>query len=151
VPHLIPSAADLKATYPAFDSVSDAVVAVHISRAATQAVDASWPEGEFTTAAIDYAAHTMALVGLGASDETTRYQRAGVTSIRTGQFSASFSDQAVSKAAGGGLDSTPYGRAYKLALRRVKGGARIVAPAPDCDGWGFVARTNDGTVLPWGS
>lgn len=145
----IPTAADLIALYPAFTDVAEATITAHITRASTQAVDTSWAEVDYAPAIIDYAAHTMALAGLGAQDETAKYARAGVTGIRTGNFSANFSDKRVAKASGGGLDATTYGQSYKLALRRNKGGPRVVpGRAADCDGWCPTGQTVDGT--PWG-
>lgn len=145
----IPTAADLKALYPAFDAVADATVNAHIARASTQAVDTSWAEIDYAPAITDYAAHTMALAGLGVQSETDKYARAGVTGIRTGNFSANFSDKRVSKASGGGLDATTYGQSYKLALRRNKRGPRVVpGRAADCDGWCPTGQTVDGS--PWG-
>ena len=145
----IPTATDLKALYPAFADVADATVDAHIARASTQAVDTSWVEADYAPAIIDYAAHTMALAGLGVQDETAKYARAGVTGIRTGNFSAQFSDKRVAKASGGGLDATTYGQSYKLALRRNKGGPRVVPGRAACDdGWCPVGHSVDGT--PWG-
>lgn len=122
----IPTAADLTAFYPAFAAVNPVTITQHITRASVDAVDTSWSEASYAGAIIDYAAHTMALVGLGEQDETAKYARAGVTGIRSGNFSANFSDKKVSKSSGGTLDATPYGQSYKRALRREKGGPRVV-------------------------
>lgn len=149
--YTVPSAADLIAFYPVFADVAPGTIAAHISRAATTAVDTTWLEADYSGAIIDHAAHTMALAGLEPQDEVTRYARAGVTGIRSGSFSAQFSDARVSAASGGGFDATAYGKAYKAALRRSKGGARIVSAPLGDDGWGATAICNDGTRLPWGS
>lgn len=147
----IPAATDLTALYPAFASVPVPTINAHIARASTQAVDTSWSEADYAPAIIDYAAHTMALAGLGVEDETAKYARAGVTGIRTGSFSASFSDKRVGKASGGTLDATTYGQSYKLALKRNKGGPRVVPGAAPCDdGWGPTGRLVNGARLPWG-
>lgn len=149
--YTIPTAADLIALYPAFADVAEATITAHITRASTQAVDTSWAEVDYAPAITDYAAHTMALAGLGVQDETDRYARKGVTGIRTGNFSAQFSDKRVAKASGGGLDATSYGQEYKKALYRNKRGARVIPGRAACDdGWGPTGRTVDGTVLPWG-
>jgi len=147
--YTIPTAADLKALYPAFADVADVTVDAHINKAATQAVDTSWPEAEYSPAIIDYAAHTMSLAGLGAQTEVESYARAGVTGIRSGNFSANFSDRKVGRASSGGLDATSYGQSYKRALKRVKGGLRVAVAAACPDGWGPTAQQNDGGTLPW--
>lgn len=147
--YTIPTAAELKALYPAFAAVPDVTINAHIGRASTQAVDTTWREVDYAIAITDYAAHTMALAGLAAEDATAKYARAGVTGIRSGGFSANFSDRKVAKASGGGLDATSYGQSYKLALRRNKGGGRVIAAAIPPDGWGPTAQQNDGGILPW--
>lgn len=148
--YTIPTAADLKATYPAFADVNDATVGVHITRASTTAVDTSWPEAEYAPAIIDYAAHTMSLAGIGKQTEVEGYARTGLTRIRSGSFDASFSDKRVAKASGGKLDATTYGQSYKAALKRAKGGPRIMPGGAACDdGWGFVQRTNGQATAPW--
>jgi hypothetical protein len=150
--YTIPTAADLKALYPAFADVADATVDAWIAKASTEAVDTSWQEIDYAPAIIDYAAHRMALLGLGVQSEVEGYARAGLTGIRSGSFSANFSDKKVSKASGGSLDATAYGQSYKLLLRRNKGGPRVVpGAAPIDDGWGPTGRLVNGAHLPWGS
>lgn len=149
--YTVPTAADLKATYPAFADVSDATVGVHISRASTTAVDTSWPEAEYAPAIIDYAAHTMSLAGIGVQTEAAGYARSGVNRVRSGSFEVQLDSARVAKASGGSLDATSYGQSYKAALRRAKGGPRIVpGPAPIDDGWGPTGRLVNGARLPWG-
>lgn len=136
----IPTAADLVARYPAFADVAESTIAVHIADAATSAVDTSWAEAEYAPAIAAKAAHEMALLGLGAQSESAGYAAAGVTSIRSGNFQAQFSADAVKKASGGGLDATVYGLAYKRLLKRNRGGPRVVARsayagAPPSDGF----------------
>jgi len=134
--YTIPTAADLIAKYPAFADVATATVDAHIADASVQAVDTSWPEEYYAAAIAAKAAHEMALLGLGVQSESSGYAAAGVTSIRSGNFQASFSADAVKKASDGGLDATAYGRAYKSLLRKAKGGPRVIArgsyamPAP---------------------
>lgn len=122
-----PTAADLIARYPAFAAVAEATIDVHIADASTQAVDTSWDETDYAPAIAAKAAHEMALLGLGAQGEAAGYAAAGVTSIKSGNFQASFSADKVKKASGGTLDATPYGKAYKRLLRKNKGGPRVVA------------------------
>lgn len=127
--YTIPTAANLIARYPAFAAVATATIDVHIADAATDAVDTSWPEALYAPAIAAKAAHEMALLGLGEQGEAAGYAAAGVASIRTGNFQASFSQGSVDRASRGGLDATPYGRAYKRLLRNAKGGPRVVARA----------------------
>lgn len=124
--YAVPSAAQLVARYPAFASVAEATIDVHIADAATGAADSSWPEELYAPAIAAKAAHEMALLGLGEQTEAAGYAAAGVTSIRSGNFQASFSGGAVDRVAAGGLDATVYGRAYKRLLKSAKGGPRVV-------------------------
>ncbi len=145
----LPTAADLKARYPAFADVDDATVDVHIADAAAQGVDTTWSEGAYAPAVCAYAAHRMALLNIGDHGEVAGFKRQGLTSIRSGGFSASFGDRAAARAAAGGLDATPYGQAYKVLLRQEKGGPRVVGGGPVADPWGPLAQQNDGGILPW--
>lgn len=144
----IPAAADLIARYPAFTAVPVPTINVHIADAAASAVDQSWDETDYAPAIAAKAAHEMALLGLGDHGEAAGYAAAGVTSIRSGNFQASFSNDAVKRASGGGLDATPYGQAYKRLLRKNKGGPRLAGGGAVDYGWGPVAIQNDGQVLP---
>lgn len=146
----VPTAADLIARYPAFATVAEATINVWITDAAATGVDTSWPEADYAPAILALAAHNMALLDIGDHGEVAGYKAQGLTSIRSGGFSANFSDKAVADAAAGGLLATPYGRAYRLILRRVKGGPRLVGGAARADGWGPLAQQNDGGILPWG-
>lgn len=143
-----PTPAHLMAKYPAFHDVAYSTIAAHLADA-REGVDTSWSEARYAPALMALAAHTMALLGLGETDDVQAYARKGVSSIRDGAFSVSLSDRRVAEASGGGYDATPYGRAYKLLLRREKGGPRVIAPAVPPGGWGPVALQNNGGVLPW--
>lgn len=144
----VPTAAALKALFPAFAAVADATVEAHIAQAATTAADDSWPEAEYGPGVMEFAAHRMALLSIGAHGEVAGYVQAGVTGIKTGNFEARFNERTVGRASGGKLDATPYGQAYQARLRRVKGGPRIVAGREGDGGWSPTARTNDLTYLP---
>jgi hypothetical protein len=98
--HEVPTAADLKARYPAFADVADATVDIHIADASTTGVDTSWLEADYAPAISALAAHNMALLNIGAHGEAAGYARQGLTRIRSGSFDASFSDKAVSRASG---------------------------------------------------
>lgn len=147
--YTVPTAADLKARYPAFAAIPDDTIDIYLTDASTLAVDTSWSEASYAPAIAAYAAHKMALLGIGSHGEAAGYARSGVNRIRTGNFEAQLSDTVVSRAAGGTLNATPYGQAYQALLRREKGGPRVVggnasSPYPWCP----TGRTNDGTPLP---
>jgi len=125
--HTVPTAADLIALYPAFADVATGTINAHIATASTTAVGTEWPEAYYAPAINAKAAHEMALLGLGTRSQAAGYAADGVTRIKSGDFEASFSNDAVAQASAGGLDSTPYGRAYRLLLRKAKAGPRIVA------------------------
>jgi hypothetical protein len=146
-PYDTPRPQDLVERYPAFASVSYTTIAVHI-RDALSGADTTWKEADYHPAVLSLAAHNMALLGLGDEGEVEGYRRAGVTSIRDGAFGVSFSDKAVGRANGGGLDATPYGRAYMVLLRRNRGGPRLVGGALGGDGWYPLAQQNNGVILP---
>lgn len=147
--YVVPSAADLVALYPAFAAVPDVTIEAHIATASTTGVDTSWLESDYAPAINALAAHNMQLLSIGDHGQVAAYAGAGVTSIRSGNFNASFSDQAVARASAGGYGSTAYGREYQRLLKRSKGGIRVVSPPlTDC-GWGPLAIQNDGGILPW--
>lgn len=146
--YTIPTAEQLIARYPAFAAVAVATIDVHIGDASTQDVDTSWPEAQYAPAIAAAAAHRMALLGIGEQSEVERYAAAGLSSIRTGDFQASFNDTKVRRSSGGGWDATPYGRAYKTLLRSAKGGPRVVGALRGSGGWGPTAQQNDGQLLP---
>lgn len=134
--HTIPTAADLIARYPAFALVPGATIGVYIADAATQAVDLSWTALNYGPAIAAKAAHEMALLGLGDHGEAAAQMAAGVTSVRSGNFAATFSAERAKAASGGGLDATPYGLTYRRLLRSEKGGPRVVpASAPPAPHW----------------
>lgn len=144
-----PTAADLIARYPAFAAVAVETINVHLADAAASDVDTTWAEADYAPAIAAAAAHRMALLGIGESSEVQKYARAGVTGIRTGNFSANFSDAKVAKASGDGFDATPYGHAYKVLLKKNKGGPRIIGARVVGGGFGPLAQQNDGGILPW--
>lgn len=145
----VPTAATLKAKYPAFADVADATVDVHLADAAATAVDTSWREADYAPAIMAFAAHRMATLDIGAHGQVAAYARQGVTSIRSGSFSATFDADKAKAAAAGALDATPYGQEYKRLLGMNKGGPRVVAARVETNpyGWPF-RRRNDGLIIP---
>lgn len=145
----IPTAADLIARYPAFTDTPTATVDVHIADASTSAVDTSWTETDYAPAIAAKAAHEMALLGLGSQGEAAGYAAAGVSRIKSGNFDASFDSDSVKRAAAGGLDATPYGRAYKRLLKKNKGGPRVVAMGNETGlSSSPTVRLNNGQIIP---
>lgn len=119
--YIVPTAADLKARYPAFTAVADATVDVWLEDAATFA-DASWPDADRRVAVMAYAAHRLAELGMGAGAIP-----AGVTSFRSGSFSANVSDAQASRT---GLSATVYGREFLALRRRSFAGPRLAWTPP---------------------
>lgn len=119
--YTVPAPADLKARYPAFAAVADATVQVWLDDAATFA-DASWPDADRRTGVMAHAAHRMAELGIGASSVPL-----GVTSFKSGTFSATVSDKTASAT---GLDATVYGREFKTLRDRLFRGPRLAWTPP---------------------
>lgn len=147
-PYATPRPSDLAARYPAFASVPYATIALHIQDALTGA-DTSWNVADYQPAVMALAAHNMSLLGIGEQTEVAGYARQGLTGLRDGAFSMNLSDKAVGAACGGTFDATPYGRSYKVLLRRNKAGPRLASGPLPGGGWGPLAQQNDGWILPW--
>ncbi len=106
--------------YPAFVSVADGQIGYWLADAA-RLVDASWPTTSADPATFAWAAHMLSESGalVGAIP-------AGVTSFRSGSFSATVDSGVASLT---GLRATSYGREF-LALRRANFGGPILAWTP---------------------
>lgn len=118
-----PTAADLKARFPAFAAVADATIDYWLADAA-RVVDDSWPEATFGPAKMAYAAHMMAELGFLSAGGAIP---AGVTSFKSGTFSATVSDKLASAT---GLDATVYGRQFKAMQRAAFSGPRLAWEPP---------------------
>lgn len=116
--YTVPTAADLKARYPAFATVADATINVWIEDA-QRIVTPSWAEGDYRPGIMALAAHNMAEQGIATGGQSL----AGVTSFKSSQFSVTLSDQAASAT---GYGSTIYGREFRTMLARNVGGMRLV-------------------------
>lgn len=118
MPYTAPTAQDLRAKFPTFAGIDDAVIAAALADAA-RVVDEGWAEDDFKTARLLYAAHTLTLDGYGASADVAAYQAAGVRSLSSGQLSVSFADAGANAST---LGTTSFGRRYlELAARNVGG------------------------------
>lgn len=118
-----PTAATFKAKYPAFAAVADATVNVWLAEAALDC--ASWPEDARNRAEMLYTAHRLTESGA-----ITSSVPAGLTSFRSGDFSASVSDAAASRT---GFAATAYGREFSALARRYFGGPMLAWTPPVAD------------------
>ena len=103
-----PTAYDLRARYPAFVDMDDSLISYWLAEASENC--ASFPETVRARAAMSYAAHRMAALGIGAGAIPQ-----GFTSFKSVTFSATVSDAVAGLT---GFDATVYGREF-VALRRV--------------------------------
>ena len=113
-----PTAAALKTRYPAFAAVPDATVNYWINDG-LRFVKEGWGADDYQAGLMAYAAHQMALTGLG----TDAVAGAGVTSFRSGTFSATISDE---QANATGYKATRYGQEFATIQRRGNGSARFI-------------------------
>lgn len=131
MPYAAPTVRDLVTRYPAFALVPISTVELYLADA-LGSVDESWIERDYVPAACALAAHNMAVLGLHVQTEVETYAAQGVTGVRSGNFNLQISDSVAARSAGGGFDSTPYGRAFHVMRRRNRGGPRIVTAGPAC-------------------
>ena len=105
-----PSASEMKARFPAFSGVDDAVLDAALVRA-RQHVDASWIESDRVEAELLYAAHDLTLDGIG---ETREAQLTGFKSLKLDTLQLVRQD---TDAEPGSLKSTSFGARF-VALRK---------------------------------
>lgn len=134
-----PTAAQLKAKYPAFAAVADATVDLYLVDAG-RAVDTTWTEGDYQTAIMLYAAHLMVLagIGVGAEAEANANGLTGYKRIKSGQLDVERAGKADSGAANvpDEYAGTTYGQQYYYLLVKNRRGPRV-AVAGDAVGAGF--------------
>lgn len=111
---------DFRIRYPAFAAVADASVQIWLDDGEGETLP--WPEAVRERATMLYAAHRLSAQGLG-----TGAIAAGVTSFKSGTFSATLSDAAASRT---GFSSTVYGLEYLALMRRHFGGPRLAWTPP---------------------
>jgi hypothetical protein len=148
MPYTEPTAADLKARYPAFAAVDDATIDYWLTDA-HRYVDQTWTEGDYAPALIAAAAHNMTragVVGIVGSD-VSGFAAAGVTSFKSGTFQAQFSEEAIKAQVAGGWESTTYGQEYLALLRRNVSSMGVTAPGVVPCGYGFNGYA--GPLPPW--
>lgn len=109
--------ASFRVRYPEFASVADATVEYWLTDAARYA-PTSWGD-DMDPARLAYAAHNLSLSGLGTGAALPQ----GVTSFRSGSFSASLTD---AQANATGYDATRYGREFVAIQRRNSAGPFLI-------------------------
>lgn len=144
--YTVPDAATLKTRYPAFADVADATVDYWIEDA-QRIVTERWAEADYAPGLMALAAHNMSRNGVlaPAAGQVPSMEQAisaisdsGLTSFRSGSFSAQMSDEAAKVSLAGGYASTRYGQEFEAMLRRNVGpGVRVVSGsgAPGLCGW----------------
>jgi hypothetical protein len=132
--YIVPTAADLKAAFPAFIAVPDDTVTFWIGRAG-RIVDTSWTEGDYNFAQMLLAAHYMVEQGLGtgAEAQAAAAGASGFKVMRSGALSLERFDAAPG-ASGAGYSSTAYGRQFYELLMRNRGGPIVQATGVPLDG-----------------
>lgn len=114
--------ADFRIRYAEFAAVPDDTVEYWLTDADRIVTD-EWSAGDQPVARMALAAHHMSAGGVGASGiDGALSKLGGVTSLKSGTFSASFSDAAARAQVAGGYGSTRYGREFLTYLRRNVGG-----------------------------
>lgn len=109
-----PTPSDLKQRYPAFAGVSDPTVQYWLTDA-ERTVTEDWGD-DYAVGLMTLAAREM--VKIGVPGLTKAAIPAGVTSFRSGTFSATVSEEAANAAASGGWFATEFA----AMLRRKRGG-----------------------------
>jgi len=114
-----PTPADVKADFPEFANVDDAVIQRRIDRTASR-VDDGWG-ADYTYAKSLLTAHYLVEDGLGGGDaEIASYRAAGVTRLKSGTLDVTFASEA--GAGGSEFDTTAYGRRFYALMARLFGG-----------------------------
>lgn len=115
--------------YPTFAAVDPAIIQYWLSDA-ERYVDDSWLEGDYAAAIMALAAHNLVIAGHGTpaastSSSSTPVLPAGVTSVKSADFSMSVTPEQANARAEGALTSTIYGTEFKALQKRNRGGARV--------------------------
>lgn len=116
--------ATFRLRYPAFASIDDGVISYRLAES-LGVVGTEWPEDARIIARTAYAAHKMAEAGTLASAIPQ-----GVTSFKSGTFSASISDATANLT---GLNATIYGREFVAMRRSAFAGPRLSWTPPVAD------------------
>ena len=135
MPYTVPSALDLKARYPEFAPVDNALIGAVISEAAAQ-VSTRWLERDYVPAIINLAAHMLASEGEPSrtrNDGVVVAERGPVKSETVGDVTITYAstDDSASQSASSGvapnqLADTVYGKRYLMLLRKNFAGVVVV-------------------------
>lgn len=123
MPYVNPTATDLKARFPAFAAVDDAIVTSALGEASGR-VDQSWIESDYQIAQMLYAAHVMTLEGQGDSDDNLF---SGLNRVGIGPLSFEAANISQKDVARGDLNTTSYGRRFQELLRRNHVGVVVIS------------------------
>lgn len=118
--YVAPTLEDFRARYPAFDAVADATVQLWLDEGDNET--SAFTDDTRPRAVMLYAAHKLAESGQGKGSIAQ-----GVTSFKSGTFSASLTDSAASRT---GFAATVYGREYLDLARRQFAGPRLAWTPP---------------------
>lgn len=136
MPLVDPTPADVKADFPEFANVDDAVIQRRIDRTASR-VDASWG-ADYAYAKSLLTAHYLAEDGFDGGDaEIAGYRAAGVTRLKSGTLDVTFAGDTAS--GGSEFDTTSYGRRFYALMARLFGGP--LTTGGGCDG--YAAQATD--------
>lgn len=126
----LPSAAQFKARFPAFNATANAVVEAALSEAGSM-VDQTWIEADFAPARMYLAAHNLVLDGHGDSKEAkiAGLTLAGLTNIKIGSLGVGLQKSGASGSkttSNSTYRSTTYGQRFLDLLRRNKPGVVVI-------------------------
>jgi hypothetical protein len=124
-----PTLSEFRVKYPAFAAVADETVQAWLDEGDTET--SVWPDADRAKAVMLYAAHKLTESGALTSGQSL----SGVTSFKSGTFSASLSDAAASRT---GYDATAYGRDFLLLRRRNFTGMMPAWNPPACRAPGVI-------------
>ncbi|MGK9234530.1 DUF4054 domain-containing protein [Inquilinus limosus] len=111
-----PTPAELKARFPGFAAVADAVLQTALDEAALQVGDDWASAADIRLGRLLLAAHILTLDGQGSGAEAAAVAAGGFRRMRSGTLELERSDAA--DAGPGALDSTGYGRRFLELMRR---------------------------------
>lgn len=141
MPYIDPTPADIKADFPQFAAVDDAVIQRVIDRN-VQWVDESWFETDYTWARELLTAHFLTLSGQGTGQDAETAV-SGVSRFKSGTLDVTFTSAADTAGdAPAPWNGTRYGIEFYYLLRKNKGGPRVV-------GGGCGGIAGQATDVPW--
>lgn len=128
MPYVIPTPAEVRAAYPQFGGVADAVIQNALDLGAL-AIDTTWPESAYSLAFKLYAAHVLTLDGQGSdtSGQAEEGLAANVKRRKAGDHEIEF----FGASDGGAANSaawyalTPFGTQFATLQRRYFAGPRV--------------------------